>query len=319
MSVTASILIRAKNEAKDIAKTLALIADQSVLTRDVVVVDSGSTDGTVELVQQWSAQQANQLGLTVTLLHMPAAEFTFGRSLNLGMAAAQGDVVLNLSAHACPCDRDWLNHLIQPFENPQVAGVYGKQVPHPDAYPVVARDYLSFYGNEARVQTNGHDPGDHAFSNANAAVRRSCWETRSFDERLSGCEDVEWARAMLGLGYQIVYAPGAAVYHSHNEPLLKVYQRTYREALAQKALYHSDVGIKGALHSWYSTVLADLRFMRQHQQAPRWFVQAPIYRLFWAYGYLRPDLPAALWRPLTKLTKLKRPTKANDVSEVTSQ
>ena len=315
MSVTASILIRTKNEAKDIAKTLELVANQSVQPNEIVVVDSGSTDGTVDLVQQWSAQQAKS-GPTVTLLHMPAAEFTFGRSLNIGMTAATGEVVLNLSAHAFPCDRDWLKNLIQPFEHPQVAGVYGKQVPHADAYPVVARDYLSFYSDAARVQTNGQDASDHAFSNANSAVRRACWEKRPFDERLSASEDVEWARAMLGLGYHLVYAPNAAVYHSHNESLLKVYQRTYREALAQKALYQSEVGIRGLLSSWYRTVLADLQFIRQHQQAARWWVQAPIYRLFWAYGYLRPDLPDAVWRPFMRW---KRPAKSHDVSEAASQ
>ena len=291
MNPKISVLIRTKNEAKDIAKTLDLIAAQSLPPDEIIVVDSGSTDGTIALVQQRP---------DVRLLTMRSEDFTFGRSLNLGFAATQADIVIALSAHAFPCDRDWLMHLVQPFADLQVAGVYGKQVPHQGAYPPVERDYRGFYSDQPRIQTNPNDLSDRAFSNANAAMRRQCWEKRPFDETLSGCEDVEWAWAMLALGEKIIYTPEAAVYHSHNEPLRQVYKRTYRETLALQALYGYDMGLRDAWKSWQQSVLADWQFILQHGKERQWLLRSPLYRLFWTYGYLSPSLPAALWKPLYK-------------------
>lgn len=288
MHFKTSVLIRTKNEAKDIAKTLSLVMDQALPPDEIIVVDSGSTDGTVELVQQH---------LDVRLLTMRPENFTFGRSLNLGCAATDADIIVMLSAHAFPANRGWLNHLIQPFRDPHVAGVYGKQAPHMDAHPPVERDYRSFYNDTPHIQTNLHDG---AFSNANAAIRRECWAKRPFNEALSGCEDVEWARAMLALGTKIVYAPEAAVYHSHNEPLRQVYQRTYRETLALQTLYGQEMGLRDAWKTWYNAVKADWQFILQQHKNRQWLLRSPLYRLFWTYGYLRPNLPAAFWKPVRK-------------------
>ncbi|MBW4578156.1 MAG: glycosyltransferase [Tildeniella nuda ZEHNDER 1965/U140] len=294
MNPKISVLIRTKNEAKDIVKTLDLVMDQVLIPDEIIVVDSGSTDGTIALVEQYSA---------VKLITMRPEDFTFGRSLNIGFAATQADIVVALSAHAFPCDRNWLQHLIQPFADPHVAGVYGKQAPHADAYPPVERDYRSFYSDEPREQTNPNEPGDRAFSNANAAIRRQCWEKRPFDETLSGCEDVAWAWAILALGEKIIYAPEAAVYHSHNEPLRQVYKRTYRETLALQVLYGYDMGLRDAWKSWQQSVLADWQFILQQHKDRQWLLRSPLYRLFWTVGYLRPSLPAALWKPFSKQWK----------------
>ncbi|MBW4691937.1 MAG: glycosyltransferase [Lyngbya sp. HA4199-MV5] len=296
MQLKTSVLIRTKNEAKDITKTLSLVMDQSLPPDEIIVVDSGSTDGTVELVQQANAK----------LITMRPEDFTFGRSLNLGCAATDADIIVMLSAHAFPCDRDWLNHLTQPFADSQVAGVYGKQVPHADADPPVERDYRSFYRDQPRVQTNPQEVGDRAFSNANAAIRRQWWEKRPFDETLSGCEDVEWAWAMLALGTKIVYVPEAAVYHSHNEPLRQVYKRTYRETLALQTLYGQEMGLRDAWSTWYNAVQADWQFILQQEKNRQWLLRSPLYRLFWTYGYLKPSLPAAFWKPVQKLRARKQ-------------
>lgn len=281
-----SILIRTKNEATYISDALDLIHGQSVHPLDIVVVDSGSTDGTVDILKQESE---------IKLIQMSPDEFTFGRSLNIGVRATAGEVVVSLSAHAFPCNRYWLRHLVKDFTDPGVAGVYGKQVPRRDAWPPVQRDYRDYYRDQIRIQRNLAKFADHDFSNANSAIRRACWEKRPFDESLTGSEDREWARAMLGLGYTIIYEPEAAVYHSHNEELRKVYQRTYREALATKQLYGTGMSLRGALETWRESVVEDARFIRNNGREWRWLARAPIYRLFWTFGYLRPNLRHALW------------------------
>lgn len=279
MNNTISVIIRTKNEAKDIGKCLELIKNQSFQPLDIILVDSGSTDGTVEIVKQWQ---------DVKIIEMPASEFTFGRSLNIGFEAAKGDVVISISAHAFPCDKYWLENNLKHFDNLDVAGVYGKQVPHPDAWPPVQREYLSFYGEKLRVQTDPDNSRDHIFSNANSAIRRQCWEKRKFDEQLTGSEDMEWAWAMLKLGYKIIYEPAAGVYHSHNEPLNKLFKRSYREALAIKEIYNNERTLGDAFMSWLRITKADMMFIINNKSDYRWLLRVPFYRLAAQCGGIKP-------------------------------
>ena len=283
-----TVLIRTKNEAQFIGEALRLITHQRRKPDEIIVVDSGSTDATVELVQQWSS---------VKLMHMPAHEFTFGRSLNLGFQAATSDIVVSISAHAFPTNSDWLANLVQPFANPHVAGVYGKQLPQPDAWPPVRRNYLGYYGEQPLIQTNVNQERDRTFSNANSAIRRSCWEKRPFDELLTAAEDHEWAWAMLRLGYHIVYEPQAGVYHSHNESLLKLSHRSYRETLATNVLNQRELSLARGLINWKNWVIADIKFILTTQPDLKWLLWVPFYRAAEAYGCLR----ASSWKALVKV------------------
>jgi rhamnosyltransferase len=101
-----SIVIRAKNEARFIGETLAAIGRQEGVGQvEVIVVDSGSTDGTQDIVRGYPAR----------LIEIPPETFTYGRALNLGVAAARGGVVVSLSAHSLPAHERWLANLVRNF------------------------------------------------------------------------------------------------------------------------------------------------------------------------------------------------------------
>ena len=85
----------------------------------VVVVDSGSTDGTQAIVQRFP----------ITFIQIRPEDFTYGFALNRGIAQTDAEIIATLSAHSLPANPDWLRALIEPFQDPTVAGVYGRQRP----------------------------------------------------------------------------------------------------------------------------------------------------------------------------------------------
>jgi rhamnosyltransferase len=214
---TTSVVIRAKNEARFIGETLAAIFDPAALQpQQVVVIDSGSTDGTLDIVRAFP----------VTLIEIPPEQFTYGYALNLGVARVASEIVATLSAHSLPADPDWLRHLIQPFEQPRVAGVYGRQRPRANATPL---ELLGMRLTGLLSDTPRLLDTRPLFSNANGAFRRSLWLEHPFDEQIGGAEDIAWVRTMQERGYLIAYQPAAVVYHSHGEPIWKHLRRASRD------------------------------------------------------------------------------------------
>ncbi|GIW12550.1 MAG: hypothetical protein KatS3mg061_3607 [Dehalococcoidia bacterium] len=208
----ASIVIRAKNEARFIGETLQAIFRQDEQDFEVILVDSGSTDGTLEIARQFP----------VRIIQIRPQEFTYGYALNLGMREARGEYLIALSAHSLPASERWLSSALAGFTDPLVAGVYGRQLPRPDAsiFDLIGMQLSGVMSTKPNRLTSGM-----GFSNANSAVRRSIWLNVPFDERLPGAEDLAWARTVHGLGYAIVYQPAMVVYHSHRESLPKLLRR----------------------------------------------------------------------------------------------
>jgi rhamnosyltransferase len=218
MVVLASVVLRAKNEARHIGETLEAIFQQvEAAPFEVILVDSGSTDGTVEIARRFPLQ----------LIQIAPETFTYGRALNIGISASQGQFIASLSAHSTPVDAYWLANLVKPFENPRVAGVLGRQRPRDYAtLPELIGMRLTGVMSD-RPALRDRRP---LFSNANGGFRKSLWQRVPFDENVAGAEDIAWARTMQTLGYLIAYEPGAAVYHSHGEPLLKHLRRSLHDA-----------------------------------------------------------------------------------------
>ena len=216
------MVIRAYNEAAHIGRLLEGLSRQTLHDPEIILVDSGSTDSTV--------QQALAAGAKV--LHIRPEEFTFGRSLNLGLAAASCDLAVIASAHVYPVYPDWLERLLEPFSDPQVALTYGKQRAPVTAHFSEQQVYQRWYPETSEPRQA------HPFcNNANAAVRLSVWKEQPYDESLTGLEDLAWARGVLGQGRSIAYVAEAEIVHLHNETRRGVYNRYRREGMAFKRIY----------------------------------------------------------------------------------
>jgi rhamnosyltransferase len=203
-----SIVIRTKNEAEFIEKTLRKVEEQEFDGKcEIIVVDSGSTDSTVDIVKRHN----------VSLIEIAQEEFSYGRSLNIGASAAMGRFVVNLSAHALPRDTEWLTNLIKGFENDNMAGTYGRQLADGHVNPFEARLCDDFFGLEKiRFDIDDKETLKRIrFSNSNCAVRRDVWQRFNFDEHVPYGEDILWQTQVIKAGFSILYEPDAVVYHTH--------------------------------------------------------------------------------------------------------
>ncbi|GIU93811.1 MAG: rhamnosyltransferase [Gaiellaceae bacterium] len=227
-----SILIPVKDGGSDLVRCLEAIARQRVDDEvEVVVVDSGSSDG--------SPDRARALGARVH--EIAAYEFNHGRTRNLAAELARGDVLVFTTQDAYAADERWLERLVAPLADPQVAGVYGRQLPHEDARPP-ERYFLDFlYGPNGRVQ-QVLDPSrltyEHTlFSNVNSAIPQRIWREFPFAEDLPMSEDQEWSRRVLLAGKTIVYEARAAVYHSHRYSIAGAFRRFFDSGATASRTY----------------------------------------------------------------------------------
>ncbi len=216
-----SIIVRSYNEAQHIGKLMLGIEAQSLQPHEVILVDSGSTDDTVRIAQSFGAK----------VVKIDKRGFTFGRALNIGCKAATGDILVFASAHVYPCRRTWLAELVSPFQDSRVVLSYGKQRGNG------VNKYSEHQIFKAWFPEQSVCPQRSYFcNNANCAVRRSVWLEQSYDEALTGLEDLDWAKKAQERGGWIAYTARAEIIHVHDESWLSVRNRYRREAMALRMI-----------------------------------------------------------------------------------
>jgi rhamnosyltransferase len=219
--IETSILVLTKNEGQNIGACLeAIYSQKNVGMLEVVLVDSSSTDATLEIARRYP----------VRIEQIPAEAFHHARTRNFAASLAQGEFLVYLAADALPATTGWLHALVSNFSDPGVAGVYGRHLPKAGS-TLERQDALdAVYGEERLVKdpSCGSELGYryYHFSTVNAAIRKSVWQATPFPEDVKVFEDMAIAKRILDGGGKIVYEPRAAVYHSHNHTttgLLKRY------------------------------------------------------------------------------------------------
>ena len=258
------MVVRAYNEEKSIGRLFEGISQQSIGEVEIVLVDSGSTDATIDIARQFGA----------IVISIPPESFSFGYSLNCGVKSAKGDLVVIASAHVYPVYSDWLVRLLAPFDDPQVALTYGKQRGNENTHFSEHQIFAHWFPEEMAPNQQ------HPFcNNANAAIRRDLWELHPYDETLSGLEDIEWANFMIGEGYSIVYVGDAEVIHVHNETPRGIYNRYLREAMAFKRIFLDErFNFWDFIRLWATNISSDLWHACQ---------QRKLYRNLWSIIWFR--------------------------------
>ncbi|MEJ2619923.1 MAG: glycosyltransferase [Candidatus Thiodiazotropha sp.] len=242
----ASIIIRTYNEDRHLESLLEKVSTQDMgeHTFEVILVDSGSEDNTLKIAERFNTR----------ILHISKEEFTFGRSLNIGCAAATGDYLVFISGHCVPTTDKWLFNLVMPLHENACAYSYGCQLGADDSKFSEHQLFKKYYPESSKIPQNGY-----FCNNANAALKYEVWEVNHFNEELTGLEDMELAKRLVDHGYKIGYVADAPVLHIHEENWKRIFVRYEREAIAlQDIMPEVHVNFLDFLRYFSSAVLLDM-------------------------------------------------------------
>lgn len=269
----ASIVIRTYNEERYLEALLQAIANQKGLDTEVIVVDSGSTDRTCAIASKHACR----------IVNIAKSEFSFGRSLNRGCAAAKGDYLVFISGHCVPVDEWWVQNLVLPLRAEGVVYTYGRQIGGNGSKFSEHQLFRKYFPEVSQVPQEGF-----FCNNANAALLRAVWEKYQFDEELTGLEDMDLAKKLLNEGACLGYVADAVVYHYHHEDWGQVKRRYEREALAlQHIMPEIHITFPDFCRYLVSAVLLDAGAALQERQFWKTAPEIFLFRLLQFWGSYR--------------------------------
>ncbi len=207
---------------------------------EVLVIDSGSTDSTLEIVRRFPE---------VRLHEIPNEEFGHGRTRNLAAQLANGEFVAYLTHDAVPTSQNWLREILAPFAMDQkIVAVMGKQVPRPGCFPLLKYEIqgvfsgfgpdfgTSVFYKDASMVDEGVLGAVGFYSDVNSAARRDFLVDVIPYRDVKYAEDQLFGRDVIEAGYRKAYAPRAAVEHSNDLTLAEYGKRIFDETVGLRQI-----------------------------------------------------------------------------------
>ncbi|MGA2159074.1 MAG: glycosyltransferase family A protein [Dehalococcoidia bacterium] len=258
--VDTSIIILTKNGGDNFPRLLERIYSQQYTgSYEVIVIDSGSTDGTLEATRKYPLK----------LIEIKPEEFHHGRTRNLGADMAEGSYLVYITQDALPLNNDWLQKLTDNFLDARVAMVVGRQIPREDTKPPEKFTYFyDFPDFRLRIEPGAKDyyHNNNFVSDSNSAFRKDVLQRLRFSESIVMAEDKELAARILAENYVIIYDPQAAVIHSHDFSLKEIFERAldYGVSLRQGAGAIAGPG-KSIMTKVFEVTGSKLRYLNEQR------------------------------------------------------
>lgn len=293
-NVKVSVVIPTKNAGPQLRHVLnAVMAQQTSWIYEVLVIDSGSTDGTVDLVKKYSS---------VILIEISASDFGHGKTRNYAISKTKGDYIAMLTQDAIPATHHWLTELVNAIEmDTRIAGVFGRHIAHSEAsafthyeleqhFHGFSCDPLVEMDDRIRYETDeGYRQFLYFFSDNNALLRRTVWQQIPYPN-IEFAEDQAWARLIIEAGYRKSYAHNAVVSHSHEYGFFERLQRSFDESYALHRLFNYQYG-QGFIHAvrnFLGMTVRDFKFTFKeslHKINLRHVISMPLNNFMRVFGY----------------------------------
>lgn len=293
-----ALIIPARNAGAHLDRLLPALAAQTLQPDTVLVVDSSSTDHTVDRFRQFGAR----------VEVIAAQQFNHGGTRRWASEQVDADALILLTQDAIPATPQTFANLIQELEeDPRIGLAYGRQLPHPGAGILEAQSRHFNYSPQSRSKSLA-DAGElgikTCFSSDSFSVyRRSALQAvGGFPEDVIGSEDAHVAARMLLNGYLVRYAASACVQHSHSYSLMQEFRRYFDIGVfyGREPWIREAFGTAGGEGKRY--VQAELRALRdagQLQRVPEVLLRSALKLLGYRLGHAEQHLPTPLKRRLS--------------------
>lgn len=284
-----SVIIPTKNGLPEFKDVIKMLRHQKLdAPYEVIIIDSGSTDGTLKCVPNDDPR--------FRLIQITSKEFGHGKTRNMGIELSRGEFCAFLTHDAIPNDEYWLKELVHPLLNDsKVAGVFGRHIAHFNASPYTRWELEThFEGLKAfdvvELTDARHYARDlglrqiyHFYSDNSSCLRKSVWKIHPYRD-VDFSEDQLWAKEIVEAGYRKVFAWDSVVRHSHEFNPMERLRRGYDEARAFNQLFGYTLGAtpKQALKHSYGLTKRDLKLAFKHG----WWLKNPIATILRPFDHL---------------------------------
>lgn len=292
-----SIIIPTYNAEQQIQPLCEALKSQTT-SAEIIVVDSSSSDRTVEIAKSFGAR----------VLVVRTEDFDHGGTRTLAGKTAAGDILIYMTQDALPFNRQSIGNLTNLFEEDQmIAACFGRQIPYPNATTLGAHLRSFNYPETPYIRTLS-DRGKYGIktpflSNSFAAYRKSALdEIKWFKERLILGEDTYAGAKLLLAGYKIAYAPDAMVYHSHNYSVLGEFQRYFDIGVFHKSeqwIIKEFGKAEGEGARYIQSAVAILKKNRQYYLIPEFIIRNLLKYIGYMSGQHYDKLPGSIIHVMT--------------------
>lgn len=208
-----SVVMPAYNAARYIETGLQSILDQAVKPAqfEFIVVDDCSADDTANVVERF-VPRAAEAGVSLTLVRQPVNGGP-AKARNRGAERAVGEVIVFTDSD-CELTPDWLENMLAPFADPEIAAVKGAYLTRQTE---LGARFAQIEFEERYRMLKAAKTVDVVFSYSAAFRREVFAELGGFDTRfpVADNEDTDLSWRLIEAGHKAAFAPAAKLYHRH--------------------------------------------------------------------------------------------------------
>lgn len=236
--IKVTIFIPVYNGEKDhLEETLtALYQQQTNFSWNVLITDSGSTDGSVEIIRSFENKYGN-----LKLVQIPKEEYSHGATRQWAAENSTGEIMVYLTQDAVPANPFWLSEMVKPFSiSNRIVAVLGRQQPRQYCFPAMKYDINAVFQEQGSSDAvtlwertdeslKGSYAKDSFYSDVCSAALRNFLVNKIGYRPVKYSEDYEFGKDILDEGYIKAYNGKAIVVHSNDVRLREYKNRIFDE------------------------------------------------------------------------------------------